>query len=56
MARIKSTIDKDYVCERLVNSEEFRQIRITQKFERLGWECVFDWCEDATQRVYLKAV
>ncbi|KAF5812430.1 hypothetical protein HanXRQr2_Chr04g0192511 [Helianthus annuus] len=56
MSQIKSTIDKFCVCEILINAEEFRQIGITQKFERLGWERVLDWCEGATQRVYPKAV
>ncbi|KAJ0428661.1 hypothetical protein HanHA300_Chr17g0648581 [Helianthus annuus] len=51
-----STVDKVCVCERVVNEEEFRQIGITQRFERLGWERALDWCECVTPRVYLKAV
>ncbi|KAJ0807794.1 hypothetical protein HanLR1_Chr00c1073g0788861 [Helianthus annuus] len=51
-----SAVDKVCVCERVVNEEEFRQIGITQRFERLGWERVLDWCEGVTPRVFLKAV
>ncbi|KAJ0675915.1 hypothetical protein HanRHA438_Chr12g0565361 [Helianthus annuus] len=46
----KVTIDKVCVYERLVNAEEFKQIGITQKFERLGWERALDWVEDATSK------
>ncbi|KAF5759146.1 hypothetical protein HanRHA438_Chr16g0749951 [Helianthus annuus] len=56
MSKVANPIDKLFVYERLVNAEEFRQIGITQKFERLGWERVLDWVEDATPKVYLKKV
>ncbi|KAJ0887249.1 hypothetical protein HanRHA438_Chr09g0388631 [Helianthus annuus] len=44
------------VCERTVDVEEFRKIGIVQRFEKLGWERVIDWCDDITNRVYLAAV
>ncbi|KAM0067866.1 hypothetical protein Hdeb2414_s0002g00066321 [Helianthus debilis subsp. tardiflorus] len=44
------------VCERTVNVEEFRKIGIVQRFEKIGWERVLDWCDDITTRVYLGAV
>ncbi|KAJ0599389.1 hypothetical protein HanRHA438_Chr03g0106651 [Helianthus annuus] len=44
------------VCERTVDIEEFRKIGIVQRFEKLGWERVIDWCDDITNRVYLAAV
>ncbi|KAM0050087.1 hypothetical protein Hdeb2414_s0008g00293531 [Helianthus debilis subsp. tardiflorus] len=56
MSKVTNPIDKLCVYERLVNAEEFKQIGITQKFERLGWERIFDWVEDATPKVYLKEV
>ncbi|KAF5760081.1 hypothetical protein HanXRQr2_Chr16g0749091 [Helianthus annuus] len=56
MAQVTNPIDKLCVFERLVNSEEFQLIGVTQKFERLGWERVLDWVEGATPKVYLKAV
>ncbi|KAF5765565.1 hypothetical protein HanRHA438_Chr15g0717401 [Helianthus annuus] len=54
--KIKLWQYKVCVCERVVNEKEFRQIGITQRFERLGWERTLDWCEVVTRRVYLKAV
>ncbi|KAJ0715207.1 hypothetical protein HanPI659440_Chr13g0498461 [Helianthus annuus] len=56
MSKVANTIAKQCVYERLVNAKEFRQIGITQKFERLGWERVLDWVEDVTPKVYLKEV
>ncbi|KAJ0743210.1 hypothetical protein HanPI659440_Chr10g0373211 [Helianthus annuus] len=56
MAHVMNGVAKVCVCERLVNVEEFRQIGITHKFERLGWERVLDWCTDKTQRIYMMAV
>ncbi|KAJ0700349.1 hypothetical protein HanOQP8_Chr10g0366791 [Helianthus annuus] len=56
MSKVTNPIDRVCVYERLVNAEEFKQIGITQKFERLGWERVLDWVEDATPKVYLKEV
>ncbi|MFS8001512.1 hypothetical protein Hanom_Chr13g01191251 [Helianthus anomalus] len=52
----KQTEKKLWRYKILVNAEEFKQIGITQKFERLGWERVLDWVEDATPKVYLKEV
>ncbi|KAF5772326.1 hypothetical protein HanXRQr2_Chr13g0575581 [Helianthus annuus] len=56
MSKLANPIDKQCVYERLVNAKEFRQIGITQKFERLGWERVLDWVEDVTPKVYIKEV
>ncbi|MFS8007541.1 hypothetical protein Hanom_Chr14g01262231 [Helianthus anomalus] len=41
----KTVLDR-VVCECAVNVEELRTIGITQKFEKIGWERVLDWCED----------
>ncbi|MFS7997118.1 hypothetical protein Hanom_Chr12g01137991 [Helianthus anomalus] len=48
MAQVQNGVTDVCVCVRLVNAEEFRQIGITQNFERLDWERALDWCTDAT--------
>ena len=53
---VTTSVPERIVPERVVNVEEFRTIGIVQKFERLGWERVLDWCEDATPRIYMEAV
>ncbi|MFS7904919.1 hypothetical protein Hanom_Chr01g00041681 [Helianthus anomalus] len=53
---VANSVPDRVVCERAVNVEEFRTIGKTQRFEKLGWERVLDWCEDITTRVYLAAV
>ncbi|KAJ0881144.1 hypothetical protein HanRHA438_Chr10g0471141 [Helianthus annuus] len=53
---VSKPVPERVVCECTLNVEEFRKIGIVQKFERIGWERVLDWCEDITTRVYLGAV
>ena len=56
MAQADNEIPELGVYERLVDTEEFHQIGITQRFQALGWERALDWMEGATPRVYLTAV
>ena len=47
MANLRKGVVNVCVLERPVNVAEFRLVHITQKFERLGWEKVLDWCDGA---------
>ncbi|KAJ0770757.1 hypothetical protein HanPI659440_Chr07g0261311 [Helianthus annuus] len=53
---VSKAVPDRVVRERAVNVEELRTIGITQRFEKIGWERVLDWCEDITTRVYLASV
>ena len=53
---VSKPVPERAVCERTLNVDEFRKIGIVQRFEKIEWERVLDWCEDITTRVYLGAV